>query len=83
MAQGNCPACGQFKRLDRCHLRSKGAGGTWDGSNVLLMCRSDHILQHSLGWKRFLDKYPHLINILDDKGYELVNEFNIYKLRRK
>lgn len=83
MTVEKCPACGQYKKLDRCHLKSKGAGGTWDEFNIILMCRDCHIKSHAYGWKKFLDKFPHLINILDEKGWELINEFNIFKLRRK
>jgi hypothetical protein len=38
--------------------------------------------QGHLNWARFIDKYPKIKNILKEKGWELVQEFGINKIRR-
>lgn len=38
--------------LELAHVKSRGAGGT-DRSNVVILCRKAHGLQHSVGTKTF------------------------------
>ena len=35
---------------DPCHVKSRGSGGKDEG-NVIPMCRSHHVEQHSKGWR--------------------------------
>lgn len=83
MAQGNCQACNHFGMLDRAHIKSKGSGGTWDEDNLLMLCRSCPGFQHRHGWVRFIKKHSHLTQILDQKGFAIVNVFGINRLQRK
>lgn len=80
--KGNCQACGMFRDLDRCHIKTAKTGGTFDDDNILLLCRNDHVRQHSLGFVRFIYRYPHLAKILKQKGWELENVFGVVKLVR-
>lgn len=66
---GICQICGVLEDLDRCHIRSKGAGGTWDDYNIILMCRKMHQIQHALGWNRFIKLHPAVGLILIEKGW--------------
>lgn len=79
-----CQCCGCWSEMiDRAHIKSKGSGGSNEPNNILLLCRLCHRNQHDHGWKRMIDEYPNLGTLLDEKGFELVNEFGIDRLRRK
>ncbi len=64
-----CLICGDPK-IDRCHIRSKGAGGPNDDFNILLMCRKHHQEQHRVGWSFFSKKYFEVRKALESKGWE-------------
>jgi len=76
-----CLICGRIA-VDRCHIKSKGAGGTMEPDNLLLMCRFHHRLQHGIGWGRFVEMYPVVRAALREKGWHVVEEFGIKRLRR-
>ena len=78
-----CQACGQIGIVDRAHIRSKGAGGSWDSDNIILLCRKHHQESHSLGWYRFVILYPKIMFILEEKGFEFKNIFGIMKLIKR
>lgn len=79
-----CDACLKyFESLDRAHVKTRGAGAGWGAHEYIHLCRHCHMVQSHLNWKRFLDKYPHLIHTLGDKGWELREEFGVFKVRRK
>lgn len=79
---GTCAACGKWTEVDKCHIQTKGSSGINDESNIVLMCRSDHQLQHSLGWDRFICERPRVEDVLEAKGFRIVQTFGINKLRR-
>lgn len=64
-----CLICGRAP-TDRCHIKSRGAGGTWEPDNVLLMCREHHVEQHRIGWARFALRYPVVFFALRSRGWE-------------
>lgn len=79
----NCNACHKyFISVDRAHIRTRGAGAGWHETEFIFLCRSCHIEQGHLNWKRFTEKHPHLIKILSDKGWHLVEEFGVWKIRK-
>lgn len=75
----SCVACG-YHKTDRCHIKSKGSGGSWEESNILSLCRRCHVSQHKIGWKRFCEKYPSVEYELYGKGWEIKLVFGIWKL---
>ena len=79
----NCDACKKyFLKLDRAHVKTRGSGAGWKEHEFIFLCRHCHIVQGHVGWKRFIDKYPHLIEILAGKGWNIVNELGTWKIRR-
>jgi hypothetical protein len=78
-----CDACKLFfDKLDRAHIKTRGSGAGWEEWEYILLCRYCHICQSHLNWKRFTDKYPHLIDVLKGKGWIIVKELGVYKIRR-
>lgn len=75
-------SCGEA-RTDRCHIKTKGSGGSWDERNIINMCRRHHSEQHSIGWYAFCSKYPNIKRELDNRGWEFVFIFGQYKLAVK
>jgi hypothetical protein len=69
--------------MDRAHIRSKGAGGTWGDENIMLLCRNHHIEQHALGWFKFCEKYRRAEEALEKRGWVISDEFGRKKLIRK
>lgn len=78
-----CVACGVKTDVDRAHIRSRGAGGTWEVDNIIFLCRTHHRLQHNIGWPEFVKRNPKVERALKLKGWELVEQFGIQKLRHK
>lgn len=83
MPVGECQACGQVRQLDKCHIKSKGAGGGNQDWNIVLMHRGCHIDQHRLGWKRFSEKFPAIQRILEEKGWTFQELFGRVRLVRR
>ena len=75
----SCVVCGQSP-TDRCHIRSKGAGGPMEEWNLYLACRKHHRLQHRLGWGWFLEKHPVVWEHLEKKGWEKKVVLGLLKL---
>lgn len=67
---------------DPCHIKSKGSGGTDEDFNLLPMCRLHHTESHSLGWDKFLVKYPVAERHLESKGWSIDERSGIKKLVR-
>lgn len=63
------------KPAERCHIKSRGAGGPDDDWNILYACHDHHMIQHSVGWKKYLERYPDVKRSLESKGWE-ITEFN-------
>jgi hypothetical protein len=77
-----CLICSRNK-TDRCHIKSRGSGGTDDEWNLVTMCRVCHSIQHSLGWFRFAQKHPVVMQELIHKGWTFEDRFGFPKLVRK
>jgi 5-methylcytosine-specific restriction endonuclease McrA len=80
--EGTCQACGKFGSLDLCHIKSRGSGGDNDQDNVLFMDRSCHKVQHQLGWVRFLERRPLAKRVLFSKGWIVILEFGVRRLKK-
>lgn len=80
---GNCQACDSYRPLDHCHIKSKGSGGGMESGNLLFMCRECHRFQHSVGWPRFIKHRPRIKKVLSAKGWQIVNEFGVKRLRKR
>lgn len=52
-----CFICGETP-VDRCHIKSRGAGGSDEDWNVIKMCRAHHQHSHITGWVRFMELFP-------------------------
>ena len=83
MGNGECTACGKWGKMDRAHIRTRGAGAGWEPWEYLLLCRTHHIAQGGMGWSRFIEKYPHIAGELEKRGWEIVDVFGTPKLRRR
>lgn len=76
-----CIVCG-LSPVDRAHFKTRGSGAGWEEWEYTYLCRHHHMEQGHLNWKRFTEKYPSVLKALEDKGWELVLEFGVWKLRR-
>jgi hypothetical protein len=65
-----CFCCDAPPPSDPDHAKSRGAFGSDELNNLNALCRSCHILRHSMGFKRFWDAYSGRIMIAREK-YEL------------
>ena len=63
-----CVICGGFP-TDRCHIRSRGAGGSDEEFNLFPACREHHSEQHRMGLMSFYKKYPRFQVYLRRKGW--------------
>ena len=68
---------------DKHHIKTRGAGGTDDGFNLVNLCRTHHQQIHVLGPYRMSEKYPQLKERLHESGWQFVYEFGVMRLRRK
>lgn len=76
-----CLICGQ--RADRCHIKSKGAGGGVDEENIMHLCRTHHVLQHTVGWGRLMQRFPVVEAELLKKGWVLEERFGVWKVLKR
>ena len=65
-----CLICGKSP-VDKCHIKSKGSGGSTKSFNIVLLCRFHHQEQHKIGILTFIDKYSLFKNELKLKGWEM------------
>lgn len=79
---GRCLVCGTTD-CDPAHIKTRGAGGDDVPSGVLALCRKHHCEQHAYGFSKFCARYPQVKWQLEERGWTLVNEFGVMKLRRK
>lgn len=66
-----CCICGN-EQVDRCHIKSKGAGGGTDDFNLVSMCRKHHQEQHRIGVISFYHRHESYRERLKEKGWEIV-----------
>lgn len=76
-----CVICGDPSST-AAHIQSKGAGGSDEEWNLLALCFKDHRYSHDHGWKALIDLHPNVEDILRAKGWELVEEFGRWRLKR-
>lgn len=56
-----CEACGMEASSETHHIVSEKTGGPTEEWNLLALCHFDHVPGfHTLGWKRFCNRWPHL-----------------------
>lgn len=70
-----CLVCGSSP-VDACHIKSRGAGGTTDKSNIFYACREHHQEQHKIGIITFARKYDQVMVAFIKKGWRIQNNFN-------
>jgi hypothetical protein len=56
-----CETCGASSEPPH-HIRTRGAGGSDNASNLLALCVKHHRQIHDIGDERFGTKHPSLIN---------------------
>ncbi len=76
-----CLICGS--KADPAHIKSRGAGGADEASNLLALCRAHHTEQHAIGFVRFAEKHPKVLRALEARGWEIVELFGLKRLARK
>jgi len=76
-----CCVCGE-PGADRAHLRTRGAGAKNEWHEYIWLCRKHHIEQGNSGWKKFLDKHKEARPELSKRGWHLIQEFKVWKLRK-
>jgi hypothetical protein len=77
-----CAGCGGSP-TDRAHIKSRGAGGGDEESNVVALCRRCHQRQHQVGWSKFMAERPAVADALDRKGWEVRDVLGVEKLVRR
>lgn len=70
ISEERCSACGRNGPNDIDHIKSRGSGGTDDEFNLWVLCRGCHQDKHHYGLNALLQCYPHLIDILESKGWD-------------
>ena len=57
-----CEACGEplSEKIMPHHIKTRGAGGKDDETNLLRLCYRHHLDIHNLGQTRFVKLWPHL-----------------------
>lgn len=78
-----CTACGYYGIIDRAHIKTRGSGAKWEEHEWMPLCRGCHGIQSRLGWSLFVKRFPHIAKVLDEKGWEIKNQFGRNKLMRK
>ena len=77
-----CVACGRVP-VDRCHIKSRGAGGSDEDDNLISLCREHHSFQHKIGFKALCELFPKVEEELNSKGWEFQWIQSVWKLRRE
>jgi 5-methylcytosine-specific restriction endonuclease McrA len=76
-----CLVC-QNPNTDKAHIKTKGSGGDDDDSNIMPLCRRCHSEQHTIGIGTFVSKYPQVRRFLFVRGWELVDDNGVKRIRR-
>lgn len=77
-----CTACG-FWPADRAHLRTRARGAGWEPHEWIPLCRRHHVEQGTIGWSKFCEKYPRVMQAIDERGWEIGVFFGVRRLVRK
>lgn len=84
MRRRNCDVCGRKPTKEwpnqACHIRSRGAGGNDEESNLYTGCVACHKMQHDKGFHYMFEKYPFFRQTIYAKGWTIGAD---KKLRRE
>lgn len=69
-----CKVC-KYSHSVAHHIKSQGSGGDDAEYNLMVLCLEHHRQVHDKGLRLFVEKYPHLVPELKEKGWEL-DEFS-------
>ena len=76
MRSRGCCACGNMYRTEIHHIKTRGAGGSNHRSNLIPLCSGCHT-QEPYAWhrgvKRFLERFPHVLERLIEMGWQMHN----------
>lgn len=75
-----CAACGDIYGTVGHHIKSKGAGGDDADYNLIPLCFIHHRLIHDKSINEFVIKFPHIADILKEKGWEYFNGKWIFEI---
>ncbi len=67
-----CVVCGK-QPSDRAHIKTRGAGATWEDFEWVYLCRRHHQEQGTIGILTFYFKYGTYQNAVKEKGWVLEN----------
>lgn len=77
----DCELCGDPSST-AAHIQSRGAHGSDTEDNLLGLCFRCHRTQHDRGWGFLVKRSPELKEILEAKGFHIVEEFGRWRLKR-
>lgn len=80
--RGQCEGCKRYDEIDRAHIKTVGSGATWEPWEWLYLCRVCHDSSGSGGWRKYLNRYPHVEEIFKNKGWEIIFFQGRWQLRR-
>jgi hypothetical protein len=67
-----CLVCNRTK-VDVCHVKSRGAGGSNEIHNLMPLCRIHHQEQGQIGILTFISKYDAVESYLTAMGWEITS----------
>lgn len=65
-----CLVCGLIP-TDRCHVKTRGAGGRDEEWNLMALCRDHHMEQHRIGIITFARRYSNVLIWLMRNDWQL------------
>lgn len=77
-----CVICKEIP-TDRAHIKTRGAGATWEWWEWMPLCRQHHQIQGQIGWKNMSNRFIIIGEILKQMGWYFQNNFGVWKIRHK
>jgi hypothetical protein len=77
----HCLICNSVN-VDKCHIKTKGSGGSNEEFNIIYLCRVHHQEQHKTGIVTFVEKYQQVKDEIEAKGWVIRDLFGRKKLER-
>ena len=68
-----CEVCGCQYLVSAHHIKSRGAGGHDIKENLIALCIKHHAEVHTIGFHKFIHKYPHVKDVIIDLGWKYNN----------
>lgn len=65
-----CLVCRRVE-VDRAHIKTRGAGASWEFWEVMPLCRNCHIEQGQMGIVSFFKRFPPVRRYLEAMGWRL------------